>query len=135
MLVQHCHKETRMPLQAKHRRRKTRPNHRLMSPRPLFTCTSSYEIFPNASIVLETDLKETWYRHNHVDNVYNSNVIYYLLFTLFMYIYFIYIYFLILFLFVKCYLHAFRYCILGSLGILYTFTFMYVCKASESNFN
>ena len=50
--------------------------------------------------------------------------------------YFIYIYiYFILFLFVKCYFHAFRYCILGILGILYTFTFMYVCKAPESNFN
>ena len=34
-----------------------------------------------------------------------------------------------MFLFVKCYLHAFRYCILG---ILYTFIFRYVCKAPES---
>ena len=40
----------------------------------------------------------------------------------FIYVFLFYIYiFVILFLFVKCYFHAFRYCILGILGILYTF--------------
>ena len=43
-----------------------------------------------------------------------------------MYFNFIYIYiFFILFVFVKCYLHAFRYCILGILHILY-FTHLFL---------
>ena len=36
--------------------------------------------------------------------------------------------FFIVFLFVKCYLNAFRYCILG---IIYAFIFRYVCKAPD----
>ena len=62
-------------------------------------------------------------------SVFKVILLYLCIFILYIYIFFI------LFLFVKCYLHVFRYCILGILGILYTFTFMYVCKAPESNFN
>ena len=66
-------------------------------------------------------------------SVYKVILLYLCIFILYIYIFYSVCFYLILF--VKCYLHAFRYCILGILGILYTFTFMYVCKAPESNFN